>query len=70
MKKFIYLCLLLFLAGCTSIENLVDNKNENIIEKNYGSEELKTQEIILNSSDPAGILNDISNSLKRGYVRE
>lgn len=69
MKKFIYVCLILFLSGCTGLESL--NKNSgSIVEKSYNYEELKTQDIILTSSDSTGILNDISNSLKRGYVRE
>lgn len=71
MKKYIYLCLVLLLSSCTGIENLKDNNSQGNIEKkwnNFG--DLKTQQIILNSSAPAGILSDISSSLKRGYVRE
>lgn len=70
MKKYIYLCLVLLLGSCTSLENFKSTKMENTVGKTWSTEELKTQEIILNSSAPAGILADISNSLKRGYVRE
>lgn len=77
MKKFIYLCLVLLLSSCTSLEsfksnfNLDGKKKDNESEKSLNTyNELETQQIILNSSAPAGILTDISNSLKRGYVRE
>ena len=75
MKKFTYLCLVLLLSSCASLNTLRDNTNEkkesNIgVSWNNSTGDLKTQQIILNSSAPEGILSDISNSLKRGYVRE
>ena len=75
MKKFTYLCLVLLLNSCASLNTLRDNTNEkkesNIgVSWNNSTGDLKTQQIILNSSAPEGILSDISNSLKRGYVRE
>ena len=70
MKKYIYLCLVLILGSCTSLENIKKTVTESTVEKAWSSQELETQEIVLNSSAPAGILADISNSLKRGYVRE
>lgn len=69
MKKYVYLCLVLLLSSCTSLENLQGNRSESVVEKNY-SGSLPREQIILNSSAPAGILADISNSLKRGYVKE
>ena len=71
MKKYIYLCLVILLSSCTSLESLQKkDRVESIVERDYSSGELKREKIILNSSAPAGILADISNSLKRGYVRE
>ena len=73
MKKVVYLCLALFLASCTSLENLKNEtaKTDSSTEKNWNiGGELKTEKIILNTSATEGILSDISNSLKRGYVKE
>lgn len=76
MKKFAYLYLALLLSSCTSLDSLKGDYNlggdkKDGIESSWNTEkELKTQQIILNASAPAGILADVSNSLKRGYVRE
>ena len=73
MKKVVYLCLALFLASCTSLEKLKNEtaKTDSSTEKNWNiGGELKTEKIILNTSATEGILSDISNSLKRGYVKE
>lgn len=72
MKKVVYLCLVLLLSSCTSLDNLKNKVvKEETVAKNWNIDgELKSEQIILNSSAPAGILLDISNSLKRGYVRE
>lgn len=77
MKKFAYLCLAILLSSCTSLDSLKNSisdsgKKESGIENpwNNTTGDLKTQQIILNGSAPEGILADISNSLKRGYVRE
>lgn len=77
MKRFAYLCLAILLSSCTSLDNLKNSisdsgKKESSIEKSWSNTtgDLKTQQIILNSSAPEGILADISNSLRRGYVRE
>lgn len=64
MKKFTYLCLVLLLSSCASLNTLRDNTNEkkesNIgVSWNNSTGDLKTQQIILNSSAPEGILSDI-----------
>ena len=77
MKKIAYLCLAILLSSCTSLDSLKNSindssKKESSMENLWSntSGELKTQQIILNTSAPEGILSDISNSLRRGYVRE
>lgn len=77
MKKIVYLYLALVLSSCTSLDSFKDSiagnkETGNSIENiwNNPDNELKTQQIILNTSAPAGILSDISSTLKRGYVRE
>ena len=56
MKKFVYLCLVLLLSSCTSLDSIksgISGKNENNIETNWNNStgDLKTQQIILNSSN-------------------
>lgn len=71
MKKFVFLCLLLSVIGCTNtttdFSNIFDNVQNN---KTEVLPELKTEKIVLNVYAPEGILNTISSRLKTGYVRE
>lgn len=71
MKRFIFLCLLLSVVGCTNTNTDFSNIFENI--QNNKTEvlpELKTEKIVLNVYAPEGILDNISSKLKAGYVRE
>lgn len=73
LKKFVYLCLLLGLCSCTSLDTDFSNIFEGIQTQQQPTEvlpELKTEKIVLNTYAPEGILKNISERLKSGYTRE
>ena len=74
MKRFVYLCLILGLCGCTSLDSDFSNIFESVQTGQQQSTEvlpeLKTEKIVLNTYAPEGILKSISDRLKAGYVRE
>ena len=71
MKKLVYVCLVLGLCSCTNVgtdfsdifESVQTNQSEIM-------PELKTEKIVLNTYAPEGILNNISDRLRAGNIRE